>query len=70
MGLGTKAAATVGPSDSRGLRKVRAGERDRLTSGVVLFDGEMSVPVGEMLKALPLGAPVGRKLVLPKPNHL
>ena len=41
--------------DFRGLKKLREATGDRFTTGVVLYDGEDTVPFGEGLFAVPLG---------------
>jgi predicted AAA+ superfamily ATPase len=54
MGVEVKAAATVSAGDLRGLKKWsrRAGERFRL--GVLLYDGDETLPLGDGLWAAPL----------------
>ena len=37
------------------MKKLREAVGDRFTTGVVLYDGEMTLPFGEGLKAVPLG---------------
>ena len=49
-----KAAATVTSSDFRGLRKLKEAAGKRFTSGVVLYDGEISVGFGEGFQAVPI----------------
>jgi hypothetical protein len=54
VGIEVKAAATVGAGDFRGLRKLAdAGGRD-FKLGVVLYDGETTVPFGDRLFAAPI----------------
>lgn len=48
-----KASATVTPADFRGLRKLHQALGDRFTAGVVLYDGEISLPFGERMWAVP-----------------
>lgn len=55
-GVEVKAAATVGHGDFRGLRKLRAVAGPRFAGGVVLYDGELSLPFGDCLRAVPLRA--------------
>lgn len=55
-GVEVKAAATVGPGDFRGLRKLRAAVGSRFAGGVVLYDGELGLPFGDGLRAVPLRA--------------
>lgn len=55
-GVEVKAAATVNRADFRGLRKLQAALGTRFAGGVVLYDGELGVPFGEGLRAVPLRA--------------
>lgn len=55
-----KAAATVNPGDLRGLKKLAhlAGESFKL--GVLLYDGEQILPLGDRLWAAPVSSLWGR----------
>ena len=53
-GVEVKAAATVRPSDFRGLRKLAATVGDRFAGGVVLYDGELTARFGDRLHAVPV----------------
>ena len=53
-GVEVKASGTVGAGDFRGLRKLREALRERFAAGVVLYDGEATVPFGDRLFAVPL----------------
>jgi len=53
-GIEVKAAASVSERDLRGLRKLRAASGNRFAHGVVLYDGEATVPFGEHFHAVPL----------------
>ena len=53
-GVEVKAAATVKPSDFRGLRKLAAAAGDSFAHGVVLYDGEVSTRFGNRLYAVPI----------------
>ncbi len=53
-GVEVKASATVSPGDFQGLRKLRAAAGKRFRAGIVLHDGETSVPFGEGFHAVPL----------------
>lgn len=53
-GVEVKAAATVTASDFRGLRKLASAAGRRFAAGVVLYDGEASVPFGDKLFAVPV----------------
>ncbi|MBI2855024.1 MAG: ATP-binding protein [Chloroflexi bacterium] len=55
-GVEVKAGATVTAADFRGLRKLRETVGERFAAGVVLYDGETSVPFGEGLYAVPVRA--------------
>jgi len=53
-GIEVKAAATVTSNGFRGLRKLQESARGRFAGGVVLYDGEMTVPFGDGLFAVPI----------------
>jgi predicted AAA+ superfamily ATPase len=53
-GVEVKLSGTVVAKDFRGLRKLRDAAGERFTNGVVLYDGEDTVPFGEGLWAVPL----------------
>jgi len=53
-GVEVKAAATVSAADFRGLRKLMAATDKRFVAGVVLYDGEATVPFGDRLFAVPI----------------
>ena len=55
-GVEVKASGTVTASDFRGLRKLRDAAGARFRGGVVLYDGEVSVPFGDRMHAVPLRA--------------
>jgi predicted AAA+ superfamily ATPase len=55
-GVEIKASGTVTSSDFRGLRKLREAMGKRFVSGIVLYDGEMSVSFGDRLSAVPISA--------------
>ena len=54
VGIEVKAAATVHANDFKGLRKLAAATRDALRLGLVLYDGEETVPFGDRLFAAPV----------------
>lgn len=56
VGVEVKAAATVGRKDFAGLTKLAAAAGDRFAGGVVLYDGEQSLPFGEGKRAVPISA--------------
>lgn len=59
-GVEVKLSGTVKAKDFRGLRKLRDLLGERFKAGVVLYDGEQSVPFGGGLWAVPLGRLWGR----------
>ena len=54
VGVEIKAGATVRPSDLRGLRKLERAVGNRFIRGIVLYDGEASIPFGERFHAVPI----------------
>lgn len=56
VGIEVKASATVTERDFGGLRRLAQSCGDRLKLGLVLYDGETSVPFGERLVAAPVSA--------------
>jgi predicted AAA+ superfamily ATPase len=55
-GVEVKAASSVTEGDFRGLRKLRDAAGDRFAHGVVLYDGEATIPFGERFHAVPVRA--------------
>jgi len=55
-GVEVKAAASVSERDLRGLRKLQKASGDRFAHGVVLYDGEATIPFDETFHAVPLRA--------------
>ena len=53
-GVEIKAAASVNSTDFRGLRKLQKVVGDRFVRGVVLYDGETSLPFGDRFHAVPI----------------
>ena len=53
-GVEVKASATVAAADFRGLRKLKESVGSHFALGVVLYDGEVTVPFGEKLFAVPI----------------
>ncbi len=53
-GVEVKAAATVTPSDFRGLRKLKRAAGERFVAGVVVYDGEISAGFGDGMFAVPI----------------
>lgn len=54
VGIEVKAAATVGGNDFKGLRKLADATGKAFKLGVVLYDGEQSLPFGERMYAAPV----------------
>lgn len=55
-GVEVKAAATLSEKDFRGIKRLRESLGDGFAAGVVLYDGEHSLPFGDRLFALPIKA--------------
>ena len=53
-GVEIKAAASVSSSDFRGLRKLQRAAGNRFVRGIVLYDGEASIPFGDRFHAVPI----------------
>lgn len=54
VGIEVKASATVRRRDSIGLRRLASATGDQFALGLVLHDGDRSVPLGERMVAAPL----------------
>ncbi len=67
-GVEVKAAATVTPSDFRGLRKLRKAAGDRFASGVVLYDGEVTASFGDGMFAVPIRSLCEGSSLVPLPG--
>lgn len=55
VGIEVKAAASVKTADFKGLRKLADACGGAFKLGIVLYDGETTVPFGERLFAAPVG---------------
>jgi len=55
IGIEVKAAASVNAADFKGLRRLRDQCADAFISGIVLYDGEVVLPFGQDLWAVPFG---------------
>ena len=53
-GVEIKAAASVNSTDLRGLRKLQKAVGNRFVRGIVLYDGETSIPFGDRFHAVPM----------------
>jgi predicted AAA+ superfamily ATPase len=56
IGVEVKAAATVQPSDFKGLKRLQSLAGADFITGIVLYDGPHALPFGEGLWAIPLAA--------------
>ena len=56
VGIEVKAAATVTAGDFSGLHRLAAGAGEKFVSGLVLYDGDRTVPFGECIAAVPVSA--------------
>jgi len=54
VGVEVKAGATLDGRDFKGLRRLRSLAGDNFIAGVVLYDGDMILPFGEGLFAMPV----------------
>ncbi len=54
LGVEVKASATVKERDLRGLKKLASLAGDQFTAGVLLYDGDETMPLGSNLWAAPL----------------
>ena len=54
LGVEVKASATVKERDLRGLKKLASLSGDQFTAGVLLYDGDETMPLGSNLWAAPL----------------
>ncbi len=63
VGIEIKAAATVKERDLRGLKKLADLAGDQFTAGVLLYDGDETLPLGDKLWAAPLSTLWGAQRV-------
>jgi predicted AAA+ superfamily ATPase len=56
VGIEVKASASIGPGDFSGLRKLADASGKRFTLGLVLYDHDVVLPLGERLFAVPIAA--------------
>lgn len=54
VGIEAKSAATVGASDTRGLRLLRDKFGARFKAGIVVYSGEHTLPFGDRIWAVPV----------------
>ena len=60
IGIEVKASATVNEKDFKGLKKLAALSGERFTRGILLYDGEDSMPLGENIWATPFSSLWGK----------
>jgi predicted AAA+ superfamily ATPase len=56
VGVEVKAGATLSAEDRRGLERLRALTGPRFKAGAVIYSGRQTIPLGDRLWALPVGA--------------
>jgi predicted AAA+ superfamily ATPase len=60
VGIEVKSAASVSGSDFKGLKKLADATGTAFKLGVVLYDGELSLPFGERMYAAPISCLWGK----------
>jgi hypothetical protein len=60
VGVEVKASATVNKSDLRGLRKLASLAGDQFKLGILLYDGDETLPLGDNIWAAPLATLWGK----------
>ena len=60
VGIEVKSAASVSGGDFKGLRKLAGAAGTAFKLGVVLYDGELSLPFGERMYAAPVSCLWGK----------
>ena len=60
VGIEVKAAATVKEADLRGLKKLAGLAGDSFKMGVLLYDGDETMPLGDRIWAAPLSTLWGK----------
>ena len=66
VGVEVKASATVKESDLRGLRKLSSLAGDQFKMGLLLYDGDETLPLGHNIWAAPLASLWGSSPVTPR----
>ena len=56
VGIEVKATSSLGATDTKGLRALKASVGERFVRGVILYGGDKVLPIGEKLFALPISA--------------
>ena len=60
VGVEVKASATVKESDLKGLRKLATLAGDQFKMGLLLYDGDETMPLGDNIWAAPLASLWGK----------
>ena len=60
IGVEVKASATVKESDLRGLKKLASLARDQFKMGILLYDGDVCLPLGNNIWAAPISSLWGK----------
>jgi uncharacterized protein len=60
-GVEVKATATVKENDLKGIRRLAKAAGERWICGIILYDGDMTLPLGRNIWAVPLSSLWGRK---------
>jgi len=60
VGVEVKASATVKPSDLRGLKKLASLAGDQFKMGILLYDGDETLPLGDHIWAAPMATLWGK----------
>lgn len=56
VGVEVKAGATVHPEDLRGMKRLADYAGGRMKMGVILYDGDKSLPLGDNIRAVPISS--------------
>ncbi len=56
VGIEVKAGATFTPADFKGMRQLAKAVDDEFVQGIVLYDGEETVPFGDRMFAAPISS--------------
>ena len=54
VGIEVKSAASVSANDLKGLKKLAASAKKSFIAGVILYDGNETLPLGDRLWAIPI----------------
>lgn len=65
VGVEIKAAATVKENDLKGIRRLAKAAGRKLICGIILYDGDITLPLGKNIWAAPLSSLWGKEGLLP-----